>query len=47
MFKKTALFYVVIYIKNAIKLLIIDIFLCIFGETEEFLSKEAIKWNSK
>ena len=46
MFKKTALFYVVIYIKNAIKL-IIDIFYALFGETEEFLSKEAIKWNSK
>ena len=47
MFKKTALFYVVIYIKNSIKLLIIDIFYALFGETEEFLSKEAIKWNSK
>lgn len=47
MFKKTALFYVVIYIQNAIRLLIMDIFRAFFGEMEEFLSKEAIKWNSK
>ena len=53
MFKKTALFYVVIYIKNAIRGQLEEFLqtqpktLNIYAETEEFLSKEAIKWNSK